>query len=348
MKKLKSFIGIIIIITNIACTTDDNDNEPEVMECDFPSNIVISNISIDSVTINWTEATNQTNVGIEYGLSGFLIGSGTTINSTESSYLIENLVPNTSYDIYIKTICDNIESVFSDVVSFTTLCETVYSGDIIFSNQNEIDNFSSCFTEIDGTLTIGASGSDITSLLPLNNINTIQGNLVIKSNDFLTSLDGLNNISTINSELLIIEFNESLENIDDLNGLTNIFFGNIQIRANDNLTSLSGLETLFLNQSNLNNINVSGNDALVSLNMQSITDCNVISINNNDSLISLQSLENLLSNTGMTITNNDILNNLCALQNLFTNGDYAEGFVSITGNQFNPSIQNIIDGNCSQ
>lgn len=113
------------------------------------------------------------------------------------------------------------------------------------------------------------------------------------------------------------------------------------------MTSLSGLETLFQNQNNLNNINISGNDALVSLNMQSITDCNVISINNNDSLVSLQSLENLLSNTSMIITNNDNLNSLCAVQNLFTNGNYVEEFVSITGNQFNPSIQNIIDGDCS-
>ena len=348
MKKLKLLIVILIVITTIACTSNDNNNEPEILGCDFPLNIVISDILTDSAILNWTESTNQLSVEIEYGASGFVIGSGTTLNSTGSSYLIESLTSNTDYDMYIKTICVNDESEFSDVVTFTTLCETVYSGDLIFSIQSEIDNFSNCFTEIDGTLTIGASGSDITSLLPLNNLHTIQGDLVIKSNDMLTSLNGLSNISTINSELLIIEFNQNLENIDDLSGLGNIFYGNIQIRANDNLTSLRGLETLFQNQNNLNNINISGNDALISLNMESITDCNVISINNNDSLVSLQSLENLLSNTSMNITNNDFLNNLCALQNLFVNGNYVEDFVSITGNQFNPTIQNIIDGNCSQ
>ena len=348
MKNLNKLIGILIVIFILSCSNEDNSNQPEALDCEVPFNISLTDISTDSVILNWTEVTNQVSVEIEYGISGFTLGSGTSINSAGSSYLIENMASNTDYDIYFKTICDSEESEFSDVVTFTTLCETIYSGDLTFSTQNEIDNFSSCFTEIDGTLTIGATGSDITQLLPLNNLITIQGNLVIKLNDMLTSLNGLNNISTINSELLIIEFNENLENIDDLNGLTNIFFGNIKIRANNNLTSLGGLETLFLNQNNLNNVDISGNDALVSLNMQSITDCNVISINNNDSLISLQSLENLLSNAGMIITNNDILNNLCALQNLFINGTYSENSVSISGNQFNPTIQNIIDGNCSQ
>ena len=44
---------------------------------------------------------------------------------------------------------------------------------------------------------------------------------------------------------------------------------------------------------------------------------------------------------------NIILNDLCALQNLFINGVYDPDDVSIEYNLYNPTVQDIINGDCS-
>ena len=74
----------------------------------------------------------------------------------------------------------------------------------------------------------------------------------------------------------------------------------------------------------------------------------------NTSLITLNGLENLITVTGSITINSDLeqgmpiqnINDFCALQNLFTNGAF--GTVTIADNGFNPTVQDIIDGNCMQ
>ena len=71
-------------------------------------------------------------------------------------------------------------------------------------------------------------------------------------------------------------------------------------------------------------------------------------ITGHDQLASLNGLENLNSVGGMIQIrqNFSLLRDFCALQNLFANGSYNQ--VDISNNPFNPTVQNIIDGNCSQ
>jgi len=352
MKKLKFLIILFIGLLILSCSSSDNNTitESGVLVCGLPTNILVSDITTTSVMVNWQEDTNQQNVNIEYGISGFTIGNGTTIVSSTNPNLIDNLTPNTSYDVYLKTSCDNSEeSDFSAVTTFMTACETVFTGDVILATQQEVESFGAgCYTEIDGRLKIGAIESDITSLISLNNLITIQGDLTITSNNLLMSLVGLQNIETINFESLTIEGNDALTSLDGLEGLTHIEFGNISIRLNDNLISLSGLETLFQSQSQFNNLSISSNNSLTNLKLENLSNCNVITIQNNDSLTSLLSLENLITNVVLIISNNDMLNDLCALQNLFTIGSYDNDSVYITDNLFNPTTQSIIDGFCIQ
>lgn len=84
------------------------------------ANISISGITTSAATISWTHPsiTNFEIQVVEQGLSPSSIG--VAVNG--SSYLAENLDPETTYDIYIQTVCDSeTSSSWAGPFSFTTL-----------------------------------------------------------------------------------------------------------------------------------------------------------------------------------------------------------------------------------
>ncbi|WP_136668477.1 S8 family serine peptidase [Flavobacterium sp. H122] len=87
-----------------------------------PSNLTSSNITINSATINWNE--NGDSTSWEY----FLVPSGTSPTgqgtvTTQKPLTLTDLTSNTNYDFYIKSICSNGNSAFSNVLSFKTLAD---------------------------------------------------------------------------------------------------------------------------------------------------------------------------------------------------------------------------------
>lgn len=105
-----------------SCSSDDDSvNEPEIIECDTPTNLSVSGIDTDSAILNWDNSNAGHDVKVEYGLTGFSPGSGTVVSSSIDSKSIDGLSPDTIYDFYVKAICavDNT-STLSGVSSFTT------------------------------------------------------------------------------------------------------------------------------------------------------------------------------------------------------------------------------------
>ena len=81
---------------------------------------------------------------------------------------------------------------------------------------------------------------------------------------------------------------------------------------------------------------------------------NLVAINNlslfsNSSLQNLNGLDNVLDATGefFSIAENPMLSDFCSLENLFVNGTYETIDYYVNSNLYNPTIQDIIDGNCS-
>jgi uncharacterized protein YrzB (UPF0473 family) len=97
------------------------------------------------------------------------------------------------------------------------LSELTYNGNVVFSNQAQVDAWSQCYTVINGNLTIQNAGID--SLGSLINLRKVNGNVMIKQ----TSLDSL-------SWLL------SLDTI----------WGNLTLQYNGQLQTLHGLDSLKL------------------------------------------------------------------------------------------------------
>ena len=90
--------------------------------CHAPSSITTSTISTNSALINWTSL--QTNFEVAYGPTGFDVTTANTTEVTNSSFSIQNLSPSTTYDFYVRAICnENLNSEWT-LISFTTLCDT--------------------------------------------------------------------------------------------------------------------------------------------------------------------------------------------------------------------------------
>ena len=74
-----------------------------------------------SATINFTSSTGSSY--LEYGLAGFVQGTGTTVNNVTSPHTINNLTNNTDYDVYVHDNCSATSNSSSGaLVSFLTPC----------------------------------------------------------------------------------------------------------------------------------------------------------------------------------------------------------------------------------
>ena len=148
----------------------------------------------------------------------------------------------------------------------------------------------------------------------------------IHNNPNLQNLSGLENGSIYATSVSIIE-NNSLINVDGLVSVTPFEFGGMHIENNPMLANIDGLS----NYQAKNNILINNNDALTNLDALSIT-----------TFVQDQTI----------ITNNDALVDLCGLTSLAAchltqAGGFCQIF-TISGNAYNPSAQDIVDGNCSQ
>lgn len=94
--------------------------------CDVPLNLVSSNVTADSAKLTWTGGT-ETQWQVEYGPTGFTHGTGSTVLvSTTPMVILTGLNSATTYDFYVRAICNPGDtSAWSNSSSFTTLCTSV-------------------------------------------------------------------------------------------------------------------------------------------------------------------------------------------------------------------------------
>jgi uncharacterized repeat protein (TIGR03806 family) len=117
------YVQTICSETNVSISTDVFSFTTSIVPCAAVTNVTASMITDTSVLVTWEDSVNTlSSYELEYGTSGFSIGSGTSITSTTTSIEITDLIPYTTYDIYVKAICaDDNESPNSEVANFTTL-----------------------------------------------------------------------------------------------------------------------------------------------------------------------------------------------------------------------------------
>lgn len=249
-----------------------------------------------------------------------------------------------------------------DVGALSTCDNTggIYNGDVVLSSQQEVDDFGAFEHQvINGSLTIAdGQPSDITSLSALSTIKIVIKDLNIYNSQNLVNLQGLNNIET--ADRLNILYS-SLTSLEGLEGLVSTRV--ITLSNNNSLESISSLENL----SELNQLFVHDNLLITTLvGLEQITAIDYIWIYNNDGLLNLNGLDNVVSVIqnasfpaifiGLRPTDtpshnipspNPNLSDFCALQNLLVNGNGVAAEIFIANNAYNPSVSDIIAGNCN-
>ncbi len=80
--------------------------------CVNPSNLTaVRNATLNTnVDLTWTAGGTETQWEIQYGLTGFAIGSGTIVSSTTSTKQISNILATSDYDFYVRAKCSATEN----------------------------------------------------------------------------------------------------------------------------------------------------------------------------------------------------------------------------------------------
>lgn len=124
--------------------------ELTLLECSSPKDLKVSEVGKNSALLQWIQEGSTTLAwNIEYGESGFKLGSGRQIKVTTNPYRIENLLPGTRYDFYVQGICDSgLLSQYTNYASIATSCEAKQAP--YFDNFDNLvaEEFPLCFTQL--------------------------------------------------------------------------------------------------------------------------------------------------------------------------------------------------------
>lgn len=255
-----------------------------------------------------------------------------------------------------------------DIVNIEDLNTLTYinggNGTLYISSTslNNLDGFKNVNLSSDMSIVIN-DNNILENLNGLQNLSNKVFNLQIHYNESLTNIDGLKNIPSVENNLLL-EANHSLKNIDGLIGLENSVF-QLYIKINPQLENISGLSGIsqieYLDITN--NISLKTIDGLIGL-----TELTYLTLVGNDTLLDIDGLNNLTTCWQLSIINNSALSNLDGLQQFKNSGDtftishnsslrdfcglsllatVKTGGYSIRDNAYNPSFEDISNGNCN-
>jgi len=184
----------------------------------------------------------------------------------------------------------------------------------------------------------------ITALIPPTGYSNPPYAFIIQ-NSVLENIDGLNGITAVESNTEIGISGSPL--LSNLNGLENILgtIGKLQLVELPQLTDILGVTGI---QSVTDELSIFQCDALTNLDgLHNISFVgNEFNISFNDGLSTLDGLSSLTKVQGNFILRHNSLTDFCGLQNLFNSEGVGGAFI-VELNTYNPSEQDIIDGNCS-
>jgi surface protein len=209
-------------------------------------------------------------------------------------------------------------------------------GNSSLQRLNGLHNLTSVFDNI------SISGNNLLEdFSALSNVSEFGNYLIIENNNSLTSLVGLENLIFNSSKTVRILNNNLLQSLNGLEGLKTL--DHLDIEENSSLTNLIGLSGLSIAR----NINIEDNNSLINLNgLSSLTTVSgYIGISDNELLENINSLDMLQNIDFFNCIDNKILSNFCGIRPLLLTGNINN--FNVENNAYNPTQQDIIDGNCS-
>lgn len=112
---------------NTSFTGIDTIEVKEAPACPSPKNITINydEITKEAANVSWDPGYIETNWEVEYGPIGFTPGTGTVIQTSQSSYTITGLTAGTEYDVFVQAICGTVSEPNDSALvasNFQTVC----------------------------------------------------------------------------------------------------------------------------------------------------------------------------------------------------------------------------------
>lgn len=242
---------------------------------------------------------------------------------------------------------------------------TIYKGDLRLRTQSSLEFYGDLgITKIEGLLRIHSQLDDpIIDLTPLSSITEVEL-IEVVDNLELINLEGLENLHT---NFILISGNGQMENINALSinpneldymGLVNLpsfndysIFNNVEEIGTLALYGmpLTDLEP-FNNVKRIERLSLSYMDNLVnlsSLNLEYLGSLLSIRRNNNlESLSGLESVQEVGPFSELEIYLNPNLTDFCYLD-VFIAQDSSQDLYDVWGNGFDPTFENLVEGNCS-
>ncbi|MDB9931306.1 T9SS type A sorting domain-containing protein [Flavobacteriales bacterium] len=143
----------------------DNFSVRFVPTCPRPLNLRTSSIYSDSVNLTWDTAATDSIYFLEYGRSGFALGTGTPLTSNTDSTFINGLLPNTTYEVYLRSFCTVGDTSFwTGPFTFTTPCASFTPPYLEDFSTYTFNNNPACWEEAKGVLTVSSTLTVGTSL----------------------------------------------------------------------------------------------------------------------------------------------------------------------------------------
>lgn len=182
----------------------------------------------------------------------------------------------------------------------------------------------------------------ITNLDGLSNIPGTIDELVFSGNEALTNIDGLSHLTALTGDLEIGACG-SLKDLSGLKGLTSIG-GRFQLGFNRGLTSLEGLSGLSTVGGELRLVN---NDFLLNIDdLSGLTSLGSLDIEGEGSITNVDGLINVTSIAGDLEITRTTITDFCGLETVVNAGGIGGDYI-VEQNEYNPTLQDILDGNCS-
>ena len=108
-----------------SASVDIGADEYSLISCPPPSLLSSILVRDDSVNLTWTSGPSDVSWILEYGTTGFSLGSGIVLNSSNDTLGFSGLSASTCYDVYLRSICSSDTSLVVGPFNFCTPCAPV-------------------------------------------------------------------------------------------------------------------------------------------------------------------------------------------------------------------------------